>query len=103
MVVSIDWAREQYFIGDFDGKNLKIDDQKYPLYVDKGLDYYAFRVFRDYDNTLKKIPSLGWIATWDYAQLVPSSWGKGFWSIPRDLELKTFPEGLRMIQKPEEI
>jgi fructan beta-fructosidase len=102
MVVSIDWAREQYFIGDFDGKSFKLDNEKYPLYVDKGLDYYASRVFRDYDNTLKKTPSLGWIATWDYAQLVPSSWGKGFWSIPRDLELKTFPEGLRMIQKPEE-
>ncbi|PJJ07845.1 fructan beta-fructosidase [Flavobacterium sp. 1] len=102
MVVSIDWAREQYFIGDFDGKSFKVDDEKYPLYVDKGLDYYASRVFRDYDNTLKKTPSLGWIATWDYALSVPSSWGKGFWSIPRDLELKTYPEGLRMIQKPEE-
>jgi fructan beta-fructosidase len=102
MVVSIDWAREQYFIGDFDGKSFKLDNEKYPLYVDKGLDYYASRVFRDYDNTLKKTPSLGWIATWDYALLVPSSWGTGFWSIPRDLELKTYPEGLRMIQKPEE-
>jgi fructan beta-fructosidase len=102
MVVSIDWAREQYFIGDFDGKTFKLDDEKYPLYVDQGLDYYASRVFRDYDNTLQNTTTLGWIATWDYALLVPSSWGTGFWSIPRDLELKTYPEGIRMIQKPVE-
>lgn len=56
----------------------------------------------EYDNTLKMTTSLGWIATWDYAQKVPSTLGKGFWSIPRDLELKSFPEGIRMIQKPVE-
>ncbi|HZL11781.1 MAG TPA: glycoside hydrolase family 32 protein [Prolixibacteraceae bacterium] len=102
MVVSIDWAREQYFIGNFDGKTFTLDENNptEPLYVDFGLDFYASRTFRDYDNTLKKTTSLGWIATWDYAQKVPSSWGKGFWSIPRDLELKSFPEGLRMVQKP---
>lgn len=102
LVVSIDWAREQYFIGNFDGVKFTLDKSNptEPLYVDSGLDFYASRTFRDYDNTLKTTTSLGWIATWDYAQKVPSTWGKGFWSIPRDLELKTFPEGIRMIQKP---
>lgn len=104
MVVSIDWAREQYFVGNFDGKSFTLDKSNptEPLYVDFGLDFYASRTFRDYDNTLKSTTSLGWIATWDYAQKVPSTWGKGFWSIPRNLELKTFPEGIRMIQKPFE-
>ncbi len=102
MVVSIDWAREQYFIGDFDGTKFTLDKNQSsePLYVDQGLDFYASRTFRDYDNTLKTTTTMGWVATWDYAPLVPTSWGKGFWSIPRDLELKTFPEGIRMIQKP---
>jgi len=102
MVVSIDWAREQYFIGDFDGKTFTLtDDQpKEALYVDHGLDYYASRTFQDYDGTLSAVPSMGWIATWDYAQLVPSTYGKGFWSVPRNLELKTYPEGLRLVQKP---
>lgn len=102
MVVSIDWAREQYFIGNFDGKTftLSADHSKEPLYVDQGLDFYASRTFQDYDGTLKNTPSMGWIATWDYAQLVPSTWGKGFWSIARNLELKTYPEGLRLVQKP---
>jgi fructan beta-fructosidase len=102
MVVSIDWAREQYFMGDFDGTTFKLDKDhpQYPLYVDQGLDFYASRTFMDFDNTLTNKTSMGWVATWDYAPKAPSSWGKGFWSIPRDLELKTFPEGIRMIQKP---
>lgn len=104
MVVSINWAREQYFIGDFDGHSFKLIEghPQQPLYVDYGMDFYASRVFQDYDNTLKNVTTMGWIAYWDYAPNVPSTWGKGFWSIPRDLELKTYPEGIRMIQKPNE-
>lgn len=102
MVVSIDWAHEQYFIGDFDGKTFVLgkDQPKEPLYVDKGLDFYASRTFQDYDGKLKSKTSIGWVATWDYAQTAPSTYGKGFWSIPRDLELKKFPEGLRLTQTP---
>jgi fructan beta-fructosidase len=104
MVVSIDWAREQYFIGNFDGKTftLAADSPKEALYVDQGLDFYASRTFQDYDGTLRATRSMGWIATWDYAQLVPSTWGKGFWSIARELELKSYPEGLRLVQQPIE-
>lgn len=102
LVVSIDWEREQYFVGDFDGKSFTLDksNSTEPLYVDFGLDFYASRTFRDYDNTLKSTTSIGWIATWDYAPIVPTSWGKGFWSIPRDLELKTYPDGIHLLQKP---
>jgi fructan beta-fructosidase len=102
LVVSINWNKEQYFIGNFDGKEFKLIENhpKEALYVDKGLDYYASRTFRDYDNTLKTVSTMGWVATWDYAPHVPSTYGKGFWSLPRDLALKTFPEGLRMIQTP---
>lgn len=102
LVVSVNWAQEQYFIGDFDGATFKLmqNHPVEPLYVDKGLDYYASRTFRDYDHTLTTTTSLGWIATWDYAPHVPTTYGKGFWSIPRNLEIKTFKEGLRMTQQP---
>jgi Beta-fructosidases (levanase/invertase) len=102
LVVSIDWSREQYFVGDFDGTSfiLDKDSSTEPLYVDFGLDFYASRTFRDYDNILKSTTSIGWIATWDYAPIVPTTWGKGFWSIPRDLELKTYPDGIHLLQKP---
>lgn len=102
MVISVNWAKEQYFIGDFDGKEFKLIENhpQDPLYVDKGMDYYASRTFRDYDSTLTTVTSMGWVATWDYAQLVPSTYGKGFWSMPRNLGLKSYPEGLRLIQVP---
>lgn len=104
LVVSVNWAQEQYFIGDFDGKTFKLMEKhpETPLYIDKGLDYYASRTFRDYDGTQREVISLGWVATWDYAQQQPSTYGKGFWSVPRKLELKSYPEGLRMIQLPIE-
>ena len=40
LVVSVNWAREQYFVGDFDGEKF-IPDQPNaaPLYLDEGLDY----------------------------------------------------------------
>ena len=102
LVVSVNWAQEQYFIGDFDGKKFTLMDNHptEPLYIDKGMDYYASRTFRDYDGTQREVVSMGWVATWDYAPHVPSTYGKGFWSIPRVLNLKSYPEGLRMTQLP---
>ena len=92
MVVSVNWAQEQYFIGDFDGTSFKLMENHpaEPLYVDKGLDFYASRTFQDFDGTLDSKISMGWVATWDYAPVAPSRYGKGFWSIPRNLELKTY-------------
>lgn len=106
LLVSINWAQEQYFIGHFDGtKFTPIDGHPAtPLYVDQGLDYYASRTFRNYDvpagTPQATVPTVGWVATWDYAQKVPSTYGKGFWSVARDLALKTFPEGIRLTQQP---
>ncbi len=88
LLVSVNWAREQYFTGDFNGREF-VPDRPYaePLYVDDGLDYYASRVFQDYDNADGDVNTLGWVNTWDYAQQAPSTWGKGVWSIPRKLTL----------------
>lgn len=101
LLVSVNWAREQYFVGDFNGKEF-IPDHPYalPLYVDEGLDYYASRVFQDFDDPDGEANSLGWVNTWDYAQQAPSEWGKGIWSVPRTLTLYKTPEGLRLRQRP---
>lgn len=103
LVTSINWNQEQYFVGDFDGHRFTLEPQHptEPLLVDHGLDYYASRTFRDYDGTLTQPISIGWIDTWDYAQQVPSSWGKGFWSIPRIYRLKALKDGThRLTQQP---
>lgn len=103
LVVSVNWAREQYFVGEFDGIRF-IPDHPYsePLYVDDGLDYYASRVFQDFDGTLSDTYSIGWVSTWDYAQNVPTEYGKGVWSLPRSLSLRHSDDGLRLVQKPFE-
>lgn len=101
VVVSVNWAKEQYFVGDFDGTRFIPEmTEQYPLYVDNGLDYYASRTFQDYDDTLGSIYSLGWVSTWDYAQHVPTKYGKGVWSLPRELCLTSTAQGYRLIQKP---
>lgn len=101
LVVSVNWAREQYFVGDFDGTRFSPDtSDSEPLYIDFGLDYYASRTFRDYDGTLPHVYSIGWVSTWDYAQHVPTTYGKGVWSLPRELSLVETPDGLRLRQTP---
>lgn len=101
--------RMQYFLGEFDGNEFIPDAQTIKqnkkqdgaLWIDYGTDYYAARTWRDVDDTSnKRIVMLGWMGNWSYAGRVPSSWGKGFESIPRDVSLKTFPEGIRLVQTP---
>lgn len=70
------------------------------LWVDYGSDFYASRSFKDYDLDLSSTTWIGWLSNWEYATAVPSTYGKGFWTIARDLKLKTYPEGIRMTQTP---
>lgn len=102
LLVSVNWAREQYFVGDFDGKRFIPDSPDAdPIYVDDGLDYYASRVFQDYDSPASgDVTTLGWVNYWDYAPAAPSEWGKGVWSLPRNYTLYSSPEGLRLRQTP---
>ncbi|MCH5229208.1 MAG: glycoside hydrolase family 32 protein [Muribaculaceae bacterium] len=101
LVVSVNWDREQYFIGNFDGEKFVADEpDQYPLYIDQGLDYYASRVFQDYDTKDAPVYTIGWVCKWDYAQTQPSEWGKGIWSIPREYSLRTTADGLRLFQSP---
>jgi fructan beta-fructosidase len=108
LVISVDWSHEQYFIGDFDGTRFVVSNPATPdsrsvddsHWVDLGLDFYASRTVRDYDKTLSRTTSLGWVSSWAYANQVPSTWGKGFWSIPRDLTLKSDSGGIRLVQTP---
>ncbi|MDE5876157.1 MAG: glycoside hydrolase family 32 protein [Muribaculaceae bacterium] len=102
LLVSVNWAREQYFVGDFDGKKFIPDyPDSDPLYVDDGMDYYASRVFQNWDSQKNdEVVTLGWVNYWDYAPQAPSEWGKGVWSLPRNYSLYTTPEGLRLRQTP---
>ena len=40
---------------------------------------------------------MGWMGSWRYAGVEPV---RGIQTIPRTVELKTFPEGIRLVQAP---
>jgi fructan beta-fructosidase len=69
------------------------------LWLDHGTDFYATRSYRFPDGQYKPL-FLGWMGNWEYANSVPSQWGKGFESVPREIALKKFPEGIRLVQNP---
>ena len=42
------------------------------------------------------------MAYWDTATQAPSTYGKGFWSVARNLYLRQYGDGLRLVQEPLE-
>lgn len=73
---------------------------EHALVADYGSDFYAARTYRDYDNIENRTVWMGWMGNWDYANSTPTSWGRGHESIPRELSLKTFSDGVRLMQTP---
>jgi len=69
-------------------------------WIDWGLDFYAARIYRDYDGGMTSTVWLGWMGNWDYANQVPTSWGRGVQSIPRELSLVTRAGRYALQQKP---
>lgn len=105
LVVSVDWDNEQYFVGDFDGKEFHAEglEPETGLYVDCAPDYYASRTFKDFDGTLNgEVYSMGWMSNWTYCRLLPQTYGKGFWSVPRRLSLRHTADGYRLCQQPKD-
>lgn len=106
LVVSVDWDNEQYFVGDFDGKEFHAEglEPETGLYVDRAPDFYASRTTRDFDDSLGgEVYSIGWMSNWTYCRLLPKTYGhQGFWSVPRRLSLISTPNGYRLSQQPKE-
>ncbi|WP_259015456.1 glycoside hydrolase family 32 protein [Emticicia fluvialis] len=94
-----DFVGMQYFVGDFDGKKFTNDnpaDTK--LYVEYGKDFYAAIPF----THAPKKSMLGWMASWQYTDALPTFPWKGQMSLPREIALKRTKDGLRLLQKPTE-
>jgi len=89
----------QYFVGEFDGttfQNSNTPETK--LYVDYGKDFYAAIPYTDAPNNQKIL--LGWMSNWQYADAMPTFPWKGQMAIPRNINLKSTPSGLRLFQEP---
>jgi fructan beta-fructosidase len=88
----------QYFIGDFDGTrfiNDATDDQI--LRVDYGNDFYAAQSWSDMPDGRRVW--IGWLNNWHYANTIPTAPWRGLFSIPRELTLRKYSEGFRLIQQ----
>jgi fructan beta-fructosidase len=95
--------RVQYFIGDWDGTQFTLDPAANgtdPHWLDYGPDYYAARTYRDYDEVEDRTVLMAWMGNWEYANWVPTYWGKGILALPRELELRSTPDGLQIFQHP---
>ena len=89
----------QYFIGEFDGTRFIYDASKDQiLRVDYGNDFYAVQSWSDVPD--HRHIWIAWLNHWYYANLLPTSPWRGLFSIPREVYLRRYPEGIRLIQRP---
>ena len=70
------------------------------LWADFGADFYAGVSWSDVPKDDGRRVWLGWMSNWQYAEKVPTSPWRSAMSIPRELELRRTPNGLRLLQQP---
>jgi len=68
------------------------------MWVDYGPDFYAVRSWVNGPD--ERRIWVAWLGSWLYASTVPTSPWKGGHTFPREVKLKNFPEGIRLIQQP---
>ena len=70
------------------------------FWIDYGPDFYAVRSWVNYPEDSNRRVWIAWMSNWLYANDIPTHPWKGFQSIPRSVQLVTFPEGVRLTQQP---
>jgi fructan beta-fructosidase len=90
----------QYFIGSFDGTSFSSESPEHVLWADYGADFYASTSFSDIPKADGRRIWLGWLSNWKYGAKVPTDPWRGAQSIPRELKLKRFANGIRLVQEP---
>jgi fructan beta-fructosidase len=90
---------EQYFIGQFDGKQFINDNPaSQTLWLDYGRDSYCALTFNN--DPMRAPTMIGWMNNWQYAKETPTAPWRGSMTLPRSLELHTLAEGVRLTQQP---
>lgn len=91
---------EQYFVGHFDGTRfVNANASAVTLWSDYGKDCYCALTFNDLPRTKTPV-MIGWMNNWQYADKLPTSPWRGQMTVPREIALRTFPEGMRLVQVP---
>ena len=91
----------RYLIGSFDGSTfIPENPQRPPLWADYGKDFYATNTWNDLPSSDHRRVWIGWISNWLYANAEPTALWRGAQSIPRELRLRRYSDGLRLVQNP---
>jgi fructan beta-fructosidase len=91
----------QYFVGTFDGTAFASENPPdQVLWTDHGKDFYAAQSWSDVPAADGRRVWVGWLSNWQYASIVPTSPWRGAQSVPREVTLRRFPEGVRLVQEP---
>ncbi len=97
----------QYFVGDFDGTEFKLDPKfadelraQGPQWVDWGRDNYASVTWNDVPKSDGRVLMLGWMSNWDYGQNVPTTVWRSAMTLPRELALHVDPSGYALHSLP---
>jgi fructan beta-fructosidase len=92
-------ASPMYFIGDFDGVTFNPDHRE-NLWLDYGRDVYAGITWSDIPKEDGRRIFIAWMNSWQYADEIPTSTWRGAMTVPRTLSLRTFPDGIYVVQEP---
>lgn len=91
----------RYFVGTFDGqKFVNESPSERPLWADYGKDFYATNSYTDLAPSDHRKIWIGWISSWQYANREPTALWRGAQSLPRELSLARYPDGIRLVQNP---
>lgn len=92
----------QYFIGTFDGKNFTQDPQTTgeTRWVDHGKDFYALQSYANIPAEDGRRIWLAWMNNWEYAESIPTAPWRSAMTIPREVGLRKFDDGIFLVQQP---
>lgn len=91
----------EYFVGKFDGEKFMNDGlTAHALWADYGKDFYATNSFSDIPRRDGRRIWMGWMSNWQYANREPTLIWRGAQTLPRQLRLKRYSDGIRLVQEP---
>ena len=99
----------QYFVGDFDGKQFKIDAsfendinnmEHKSIWIDYGRDNYAGVTWANIPDTNGRKLFMGWMSNWDYANIVPTETWRSATTLARSVELQKIDSSYRLLFQP---
>lgn len=98
-----DCSNTHYFIGHFDGKQFISENSPDTLlWSDYGTDFYAAQSWSDIPAKDGRRIWLAWMSNFGYISSTPTDPWRGSMTIPRELKLRRYSEGIRLIQQPIE-